>query len=96
MNTGRIAGIEALLRWQHPDLGLIMPRQFIPLAEENGLIISIGRWVLNTACRQNVAWQQEGFPTLTMAVNLSRRQFFGKDLLKDIKGALQESGMAPC
>ncbi len=95
LNTGRIAGIEALLRWQHPDLGLIMPRQFIPPAEENGLIIPIGRWVINTACRQNVKWQSEGFPKVPMAVNLSERQFFDKGLLPDITRALQETGMAP-
>ncbi|CAM3397087.1 Phytochrome-like protein cph2 [Halomonas lysinitropha] len=95
MITGRITGMEALLRWQHPDLGLIPPMQFIPLAEENSLIVPIGRWVLHTACRQNVAWQKEGFPALSMAVNLSMRQFLDEHLIKDIKDALQETGMAP-
>ncbi|MDZ7859160.1 MAG: EAL domain-containing protein [Candidatus Krumholzibacteriota bacterium] len=95
MATGRITGIEALLRWQHPDLGLIPPMQFIPLAEENGLIVPIGRWVFKTACRQNLAWQNEGFPKLSMAVNISKRQFFDEDFLKDVGDALQESGMAP-
>jgi diguanylate cyclase (GGDEF)-like protein len=95
MATGRMTGIEALLRWQHPDLGLIPPMQFIPLAEENGLIIPIGRWVFKTACRQNLAWQARGFPKLSMAVNISRRQFFDEDFLKDVGDALQESQMAP-
>ncbi|MCE9665628.1 EAL domain-containing protein [Halomonas sp. M5N1S17] len=95
MLTGRVTGMEALLRWQHPDLGLIAPMQFIPLAEENGLIVPIGRWVFNTACRQNVEWQAQGFPPLSMAVNLSARQFLDDHLLQDIKSALDETGMAP-
>jgi predicted signal transduction protein with EAL and GGDEF domain len=60
LRTRRITGVEALVRWQHPDLGLISPAQFIPLAEETGVIVAIGAWVLNTACAQNVAWQREG------------------------------------
>ncbi|EWG99223.1 putative bifunctional diguanylate cyclase/phosphodiesterase [Halomonas sp. BC04] len=95
MITGRVTGMEALLRWQHPDLGLIAPMQFIPLAEENGLIVAIGRWVFNSACRQNVEWQAQGFPPLSMAVNLSARQFLDDHLLQDIKSALEETGMAP-
>ncbi|RCV90272.1 EAL domain-containing protein [Billgrantia montanilacus] len=95
MLTGRVTGMEALLRWQHPDLGLIAPMQFIPLAEENGLIVPIGRWVFNTACRQNVEWQMQGFPPLSMAVNLSARQFLDEHLLGDIKTTLEETGMAP-
>ncbi|MEA2117558.1 putative bifunctional diguanylate cyclase/phosphodiesterase [Halovibrio sp. HP20-50] len=93
--NGRVTGMEALLRWQHPDLGLVAPMEFIPMAEENGLIIPIGRWVLKTACWQNVAWQNEGFPELSMGVNLSARQFLDKGLLDDIKTALHETGMAP-
>ena len=95
MATNRITGMEALLRWQHPDLGLVPPMQFIPLAEETGLIVPIGRWVLNTACRQNVAWREEGFPLLSMAVNLSARQFVDEGLLEDIKNAITASGMDP-
>lgn len=95
MATDRITGMEALLRWEHPDLGLILPMQFIPLAEENGLIVPIGRWVFQNACRQNVAWQKEGLPALSMAVNLSARQFLDESLFEDIKSALRESGMAP-
>jgi len=73
--NGGIVGMEALLRWQHPELGTVAPTKFIPIAEETGLIVSIGKWVLKTACTQNVAWQQRGLPHLNMAVNLSRRQF---------------------
>lgn len=95
MITNSVTGMEALLRWQHPELGLIAPMQFIPLAEETGLIIPIGRWVLRTACQQNVDWQHEGFPPLSMAVNLSARQFIDESLLEDVKCALSETGMAP-
>jgi EAL domain-containing protein (putative c-di-GMP-specific phosphodiesterase class I) len=69
--------------------------QFIPIAEEKGLFVPIGRWVFETACRQNRAWQNEGLPKLSMAVNVSKRQFFDDDFLKDVGDALQESGMAP-
>jgi diguanylate cyclase (GGDEF)-like protein len=95
MVSGRVTGMEALLRWQHPDLGLIAPMQFIPLAEETGLIVPIGRWVLNSACKQNVAWQKAGLPALSVAVNLSARQFLDAHLLDDIKAALRESDMCP-
>ena len=91
--TGEIAGVEALLRWQHPQLGLVAPQKFIPLAEETGLIISIGRWVLRNACAQAVAWQREGCPPLSMAVNLSPRQFQDEHLLRDIEEALDASGL---
>ncbi len=93
--TDQVTGMEALLRWQHPELGLIAPMQFIPLAEETGLIVPIGRWVLRTACQQNEEWQAQGFPPLPMAVNLSARQFLDENLLADIKGALRDSGMDP-
>jgi diguanylate cyclase (GGDEF)-like protein/PAS domain S-box-containing protein len=95
LHTKRITGVEALVRWQHPDLGVVPPVQFIPLAEETGLILPIGKWVLNTACAQNVAWQREGLPPLSMAVNLSARQFTDEDLVKDIADALKNSGMKP-
>lgn len=95
LKTGEIAGTEALLRWQHPELGVIPPIDFIPLAEETGLIVLIGRWVLKTACEQNMAWQKEGLPPLCMAVNLSVRQFYDEHLLSDITNALQSSGMPP-
>jgi len=87
--------VEALVRWQHPELGAVSPAQFIPLAEETGLIVPIGKWVMNTACEQNVAWQREGLPPLCMAVNLSVRQFADENLLNDIADALESSGMKP-
>lgn len=93
LKTGSIVGVEALVRWQHPDLGVVPPAQFIPLAEETGLIVLIGRWVLKTACAENVAWQKQGLPPLCMAVNLSIRQFFDEHLVEDVAQALRESGM---
>jgi diguanylate cyclase (GGDEF)-like protein/PAS domain S-box-containing protein len=91
----RITGVEALVRWQHPDLGLVPPGQFIPLAEESGLIVPLGKWVLRTACAQNIAWQRAGLPALCMSVNISARQFADEALLADIAAALAESGMKP-
>ena len=95
LRTGRITGSEALVRWQHPDLGVVPPAQFIPLAEETGLIVPIGKWVLNTACAQNVAWQREGLPPLCISVNLSARQFADEGLLEDIAAALKSTGLRP-
>jgi len=95
LKTGRITGVEALLRWKNPIIGLITPKQFIPVAEETGLIVPIGRWVMKTACAQNVAWQRQGLHPVCMAVNLSLRQLTDDRLLEDIKAALDESGMAP-
>jgi EAL domain-containing protein (putative c-di-GMP-specific phosphodiesterase class I) len=93
--TNAITGVEALLRWQNSNLGSVTPTQFIPIAEESGLIIPIGRWVIRTACEQNVAWQRDGLPPVCMAVNLSLRQLMDEFLLEDIKNALKDSGMAP-
>ncbi|EUB99676.1 diguanylate cyclase/phosphodiesterase with GAF sensor [Rhizobium sp. CF080] len=93
--TGRIAGVEALLRWNHPELGMLPPMRFIPLAEETGLIVAIGRWVLKTACAQNMAWQRQGLPPLSMAVNVSPRQFLDENLLRDIDDVLAATGMNP-
>ena len=95
LRSGRIAGMEALLRWMHPDLGMVAPTKFIPVAEETGLIVSIGKWVLNTACAQNVAWQKAGLRHLGMAVNLSPRQFLDENLLDDVTSILGETGMNP-
>jgi diguanylate cyclase (GGDEF)-like protein len=91
--TEIVSGVEALLRWSHPDFGNLAPAKFIPLAEETGLIIPIGRWVLRTACRQNMEWQRQGLPAVTMAVNLSPRQFLDPNLLRDIDEVLRETGM---
>ena len=93
--TGEISGAEALLRWHHPDLGVLPPIQFISLAEESGLIVPIGRWVLDTACAQNIAWQAQGLPPMRIAVNLSPRQFIDPNLLENIRTALANSGMMP-
>ena len=91
--TGQITGVEALLRWQHPDLGMLPPSQFISLAEETGLIVPIGRWVMKTACAQGVAWQRAGVPPMTIAVNLSPRQFLHERLLEDLHEVLEETGL---
>jgi diguanylate cyclase (GGDEF)-like protein len=90
---GQITGMEALLRWEHPDLGLVAPMQFIPVAEETGLIVPIGKWVLRTVCEQNVAWQQQGLPHLCIAVNLTARQFVDEHLLSDLATILADTGM---
>ena len=95
MATGQITGVEALLRWTHSELGVLSPMQFIPLAEETGLIVPIGRWVLREACAQNMAWQRRGLRPVSMAVNLSPRQFADQNLLQDVGEALASSGMSP-
>jgi diguanylate cyclase (GGDEF)-like protein/PAS domain S-box-containing protein len=93
--SGRIVGVEALLRWHHPDLGMVAPNQFIPLAEETGLIVPIGRWVLQTACVQSATWRREGMQAMRIAVNLSARQFSDGGLIDDIGDALTTAGLAP-
>ncbi|PLZ97183.1 diguanylate cyclase [Fischerella thermalis CCMEE 5268] len=93
IDTGKITGMEALLRWEHPDMGLVAPSKFIPLAEESGLIIPIGEWVLRTACRQNKTWQEEGLPAITMAVNLSLKQFRQPGLVETVAKILDETGL---
>lgn len=93
--TGAITGVEALLRWQNPELGNVTPTQFIPVAEETGIIVPIGKWVLKNACAQNMIWQKQGLPTVCMAVNLSLRQLLDSNLPRDIADALRESGMEP-
>jgi diguanylate cyclase (GGDEF)-like protein/PAS domain S-box-containing protein len=92
---GRIVGMEALIRWQHPELGLLAPARFINLAEETGLIVPIGAWVLRTACAQAKAWQLAGHGDLRIAVNLSARQFSQQDLAQSILAVLEETGLAP-
>lgn len=95
LTTGQIIGAEALIRWQHPELGLISPDTFIPVAEEIGLIEAIGDWVLREACRQNMAWQQAGHAPFTMAVNLSARQFEQENFAEQILAILAETGLDP-
>ncbi len=91
--TGRLLGMEALVRWIHPERGMISPVEFIPVAEDTGLILAIGHWVLREACRQNAEWQQAGLRPLRVAVNLSARQFSSAGLLDEIDAALAESGL---
>ena len=95
LGTRTISGVEALLRWRSPELGDVSPTQFIPVAEETGLILPIGKWVLHCACAQNIAWQRQGLPPVCMAVNLSPRQFADEGLLGDVASALRETGMKP-
>lgn len=95
LSTGRILGVEALIRWQHPVLGTVAPARFIELAEEMGLIVPIGVWVLRAACLQSVAWQRAGLGQVRVAVNLSARQFYQQDLVASIRNVLDETGIAP-
>jgi len=94
VGTGRVVGMEALIRWRRPDKGLVPPQEFIPLAEETGLIVAIGKWVIENACAQNKAWQDAGMPHMRVAVNISGLQFRQKDLLETISRALGKSGLA--
>jgi EAL domain-containing protein (putative c-di-GMP-specific phosphodiesterase class I) len=93
--TGKVVGLEALLRWQHPKLGLVPPDRFIRLAENSGLILPIGEWVLRTACSQARKWQEEGFPKVTVAVNVSAIQFRQEGFCRLIRKVLDETGLAP-
>jgi diguanylate cyclase (GGDEF)-like protein/PAS domain S-box-containing protein len=93
--TGAVTGVEALARWRHPELGVVSPCEFIPLAEETGAIHDIGRWMLETACAQVARWQRDGLAPIGVAVNVSARQFARDDLVAHVAGALQASGLAP-
>src|ERR1017187_6281741 len=95
IGTGRITGMEALLRWQHPELGLVPPDKFIRIAENSGLIMPIGEWVLRTACSQARKWQDEGLPAVPVAVNVSAVQFRQEDFCEVIRRVLHETGLAP-
>jgi diguanylate cyclase (GGDEF)-like protein/PAS domain S-box-containing protein len=95
MLTGQVVGLEALVRWQDPEMGLIPPAAFIPVAEESGLIAPLGEWVLREACRQNKAWQDAGLPPARVSVNLSARQFHRKNIATLVKAVLDESGLEP-
>ena len=90
-----ITGVEALIRWQHPQLGLVSPSEFIPLAEDTGLIVPIGEWVLRTACLQGRRWLDEGFEPVQIAVNISARQFHDRDLSPTVIRVLEETGFPP-
>ncbi len=93
--TGKISGLEALLRWQHPELGLVPPDKFIRIAENSGLIVPIGEWVLRTACCQARKWQDEGFSAVTVAVNVSAIQFRQENFCGLVRRVLHETGLAP-
>jgi diguanylate cyclase (GGDEF)-like protein/PAS domain S-box-containing protein len=95
LQHGQIIGMEALIRWQHPELGMVSPAKFIPIAEETGLIEPIGAWVLHTACAQNKAFQDAGLPAVTIAVNLSPRQFRQKNLVESVRAILNATGLDP-
>jgi len=95
LKTGEIAGVEALLRWKHPTRGLISPLQFVPIAEETGLIVPIGQWVLLQACRQTRAWMDAGLPPVRIAVNVSAAEFMAKDFLSGVRAALISTGVDP-
>src|SRR5262249_35823879 len=88
-------GLEALVRWQHPELGLLPPAQFIPLAEQTGLVAAVDRWVLRTVCRQNRAWQRDGLPPVRVSVNLSGRHLGRSDLVETVAQVLAETGLDP-
>ena len=91
----RIVGMEALVRWRHPEMGLVSPAQFIPVAEETGLIVDIGRWVLERSCRDSKRWQDDGFDPIVMAVNLSPRQFRDPKLLEEVLETVERVGLDP-
>jgi diguanylate cyclase (GGDEF)-like protein/PAS domain S-box-containing protein len=93
LRTGRIFAVEALIRWRHPTLGMLSPIKFIPIAEETGLIVPIGDWVLREACRQNKAWQEAGLPPMTICVNVSARQFMERNWVGRVADALSESSL---
>ena len=95
IESGDIVGMEALVRWKHPERGLVSPAQFIPLAEETGLIVPIGEWVLRTACEQNKRWQEQGLPPMRVAVNLSTQQFQQNDLVETVAQVLVETQLEP-
>ncbi|HEV7801622.1 MAG TPA: bifunctional diguanylate cyclase/phosphodiesterase [Burkholderiales bacterium] len=95
LGSGRLVGVEALIRWQHPTRGLVAPAQFIPIAEERDLIVPIGDWVLREACRQNREWQDAGLPPMPVAVNLSALQFQQKNLAQHIAQMLEDTGLSP-
>jgi EAL domain-containing protein (putative c-di-GMP-specific phosphodiesterase class I) len=95
LRTGRIVGVEALVRWHHPTLGLLGPDRFIPVAEETGLIVPLGEWVMETACAQAVQWWETGYPAMQVAVNLSARQFQHGPVSDMVASVLRRTGLKP-
>jgi len=96
LGSGKMVGVEALIRWAHPEIGLLLPAQFVPIAEDCGLIVPIGRWVLREACLQARAWQQAGRPPITVAVNTSALELRAKDFLENVRATLEETRLEPC
>lgn len=94
--TNKLVGAEALIRWEHPGKGMIPPNNFIPVAELCGLMIPIGQWVLNTACKAAKSWQDQGLPKIRISVNISARQFHSDNFVKTIEDAINDSGLEPC
>jgi len=95
VRDGQVGGVEALVRWQHPTQGMISPAEFVPVAEDAGLILAIGEWVLNTSCRQAIAWREQGLPLMRVAVNLSGRQFAQDSLIQVVREALHRTQLDP-
>jgi EAL domain-containing protein (putative c-di-GMP-specific phosphodiesterase class I) len=95
LESGEIVGVEALIRWLHPDLGLVSPAEFIPIAEECGLMVPIGRWVMGQACHQAQAWQEIGLAPIRIAVNISAAELRASDFLKGVGVILEETGLDP-
>lgn len=95
LTTGVISGVEALIRWKHPEYGMVSPAQFIPIAEETGLIVPIGKWVLETACLQVKQWQMNGFPPIQMSINVSPREFRQASFVEQVQNALRKSNLDP-
>ncbi len=95
LQSGAIVGVEALIRWQHPEQGLLLPAQFVSIAEDCGLILPIGRWVLREACLQAKAWQQAGLPPIIVAVNISALEFRDKNFIENIRAVIEETGLEP-
>jgi diguanylate cyclase (GGDEF)-like protein/PAS domain S-box-containing protein len=95
LDTGELTGVEALVRWCHPQRGLVLPAQFVPMAEESGFIAAIGRWVLHEACRQTREWRAAGLPPLRMAINVSTVELRGKGFVESVGGILEEHGLVP-
>ncbi|MHB8428858.1 MAG: putative bifunctional diguanylate cyclase/phosphodiesterase, partial [Acidiferrobacterales bacterium] len=95
LRNGAIVGVEALIRWQHPEHGLLSPAQFVSIAEDCGLILPIGRWVLREACLQARAWQDAGLPPITIAVNTSALEFQSSDFLKSVRATIEETRLEP-
>jgi EAL domain-containing protein (putative c-di-GMP-specific phosphodiesterase class I) len=88
LSSGKITGVEALIRWEHPEKGMVSPNEFIPFAEKSGMIIPIGEWIIRTACMQNNMWKKEGFYLIIMAVNLSARQLYQSNLIQMVQQIL--------